>query len=249
MPDEAEQVAEGASSCDPTDSASIGTIPPTHHQCPKHLVLVGLSYSGKTTVGARAAARLGLPFVDTDAEIERRAGLSVPLIFQQQGEEAFRALERQTIAEVLERPPSVIATGGGAPMDSQNRRLLWTGNLVVFLETSLPVLLARMLASVHQAERPLLSGSDPQARLRLLAEQRRPVYRQAHRAIITDGRTVEEVAEAVCAVFRAASTACRAAGAGATSLLSAPPASARQEAVVRQPPARAARRRGQDEQV
>ena len=162
-----------------------------------HLVLIGLSFSGKSTVGALVAARLGLPFVDTDVEIEHRAGMSVPRIFEEQGEPAFRALEREVVNEVVAGPTSVIATGGGVPVDEANRRALWNGNLVVYLEAEAETVVQRLRRARAAASRPLLAGDDPLGRVRELKTRRESIYRQAHVTIRTDGSSRAAVAELV----------------------------------------------------
>ncbi|MBI4492455.1 MAG: shikimate kinase [Chloroflexi bacterium] len=168
---------------------------------PRHLVLIGLSYSGKSTVGALAAARLSLPLVDTDQEVERRAGTSVPELFAERGEAAFRALEREVVGVAVAGAPSVIATGGGAPLDAANRRVLWEGNLVVYLEAEAETVAARLRTSPDGTLRPLLAGPDPLSRVQALKHQREPIYRQAHCVIRTDGQSPETIAAFVCQEF------------------------------------------------
>lgn len=169
---------------------------------PRHLVLVGLSYSGKTTVGARAAELLGLPFVDTDAEIERRAGLSVSQVFARYGEPVFRALERQVVAEVVFRPPSVIATGGGAPLAPDNRSLLWEGNLVVYLKARPETVVARRSAAGDGETRPLLAGDEPLARVQALLDAREAIYQTAQLTVETDQRSPHDLARLVAEAYR-----------------------------------------------
>src|SRR3954453_8984108 len=111
---------------------------------PKHVVLVGLSGSGKSTVGPLLAQRLGRPFVDTDALIEAEAGKPIPSIFVELGEPAFREIERLAVTRATSGPPAVIATGGGAPVPAQNRALLWRDNLVVWLDARVETLVGRL---------------------------------------------------------------------------------------------------------
>jgi shikimate kinase len=155
----------------------------------RHLVLVGLSGSGKSTVGRLLAERLGLDFVDTDELIVLWEGRSIPEIFEQQGEEAFRALERRAIASAVDGPPAVIATGGGAPIDERNRAALWEGNAVVWLDAPVAALAARVKVA---GGRPLLAGGA-EARLAQLRAAREPVYALAHVRVLTECRSPEAV--------------------------------------------------------
>jgi shikimate kinase len=161
-----------------------------------------LSYSGKSTVGSKAAHALGLPFVDTDALIEQRAAMPVQEIFATEGEAVFRALEREVVAQAVAGAPSVIATGGGAPMDIGNRNALWDDNLVVFLDCAPEALADRFAADVDGPVRPLLSDGVPLERIRQLRDQRLPIYRLAHRTIATDALSADEVAAMVTEEYR-----------------------------------------------
>jgi shikimate kinase len=160
----------------------------------RHVVLIGLSGSGKSTVGRLLGARLARPFVDTDDVVVALAGRPIPEIFAAEGEPAFRELERRAVCGVLDGPPAVIATGGGAPVDVANRERLWAGNLVVWLDAPVDVLVRRVGAA--GAGRPLLSGGAAE-RLSHLAAARRPVYAQAHLRLATAGRTPAAVAAAI----------------------------------------------------
>ncbi len=153
-------------------------------------VLIGPPGSGKSTVGRLLARRLGTGFLDTDARIEQAAGKPVSEIFIEDGEEAFRALERDAVASALSGYRGVVAVGGGAVMDPGTRRLL-DGLPVVYLETGFAELAGRV--GLSQA-RPLLLG-NPRARLRALLEQRLPVYAALARlTVTTDGRRPDEIA-------------------------------------------------------
>jgi shikimate kinase len=165
---------------------------------PRHVVLVGLSGSGKSTVGRLLAARLGRVFVDTDDLVVALAGCSIPDLFASEGEKAFRAVERRAVAGAVGGPPAVIATGGGAPTDETNRAALWEGNLVVWLDAPVEVLATRV--GVAGAGRPLLAGGAAE-RLAGLAEARRPVYATAHLRLETDGRPPEAVAAEIVAAL------------------------------------------------
>ena len=141
------------------------------------IALVGLMGVGKTSLGRRLAAELGLPFVDADAEIETAAGMSVADIFAELGEAAFRDGERRVIARLLSGPPIVLATGGGAFAQADTRELLKRLALVVWLRADLPTLAARVARKAH---RPLVVGRDPLEVLTAQARDRYPHYAEAH---------------------------------------------------------------------
>ncbi len=169
----------------------------------RHVVLVGLSGSGKSTVGPLLARRLGRPFVDTDALVVRETGQPIPRIFAEQGEAAFRDLERVAVRRAIDGPPAVIATGGGAPTIGATRELLWRGNLVVWLDAPVEVLAARVGAA--GAGRPLLATDDPggpAARLAALRAAREPIYATAHLRVETAGRSPEQVVDGLLARLR-----------------------------------------------
>jgi len=140
------------------------------------IVLVGLMGAGKTKIGRRLAARLELPFFDSDAEIETAAGETIEEIFQRHGEAVFRDGERRVIGRLLRQPVHVLATGGGAFMDSQTRAIIARRGISVWLRADLDVLLARVS---RRSNRPLLQQRDPRAVLAELIERRHPVYAEA----------------------------------------------------------------------
>ena len=143
----------------------------------KPLVLVGLMGAGKTTIGYRLAQKLDVPFVDSDQEVEAKTGCSVSEIFETMGEQTFRELERETIAELLEhKPKSVIATGGGAFMNKQTRRLIKEKALSIWLRADLDVLVERVS---RKESRPLLEKGDKRAILEKLIQDRYPIYEEA----------------------------------------------------------------------
>ena len=140
------------------------------------IALVGLMGVGKSSVGRRLAGVLNLPFRDADTEVEQAAGRSIPEIFAELGEPAFRDGERRVIARLLEGPPHVLATGGGAFMNLETRSLLKTCAISVWLKTDLEVLARRI---GRKDTRPLLIGKDPMEVLKAHAEARYPTYAQA----------------------------------------------------------------------
>src|SRR5687768_13273394 len=143
----------------------------------RSIVLVGLMGVGKSTVGRRLARRLGLPFVDSDEEIEKAAGQRIADIFDRYGEPGFRDGERRVIARLIDGEPKVIATGGGAFIDAQTRALILERCTAVWLDADVETLAERVSRRGH---RPLLRGKDPLPFLRDLAAARNPIYAEAH---------------------------------------------------------------------
>lgn len=140
---------------------------------PRPIFLVGMPGSGKSTVGRRLAARLDMPFIDADQELERRCGVSIATIFDFEGEAGFRDRESRLIDELSDGGRQVVATGGGSVLRPVNRRMMRERTLVVYLEASLAELWNRLR---HDRRRPLLQGGDPRGRLAALLEQRRLLY-------------------------------------------------------------------------
>ncbi len=171
----------------------------------KHSVfLIGPMGSGKTAVGKQVARLLRLQFWDSDAEIEHRTGVDIPLIFEKEGEAGFRQREREVIADLALKPNIVLSTGGGAVLLPENREVLKQHGTVIYLETSIGQQTSRVTGG-HQ-QRPLLTGAaDPAARLAQLMTERLPLYlATADHAVRTDGRRVQTVAEEIVARLRAA---------------------------------------------
>lgn len=162
------------------------------------IILIGMMGAGKSTVGRRLAARLGLPFVDADEEIAAAAGMTIPEIFARFGEQEFRDGERRVIARLIEEGPRVIATGGGAFMNEDTRRLILDHAIAVWLDADLEVLVERVS---RRDGRPLLDGKDPRTVLTELAKVRNPVYALApYRVTSAHGpheHTVEKIVEAL----------------------------------------------------
>lgn len=162
----------------------------------RNIFLVGPMGSGKTAVGKKLARLLGMPFVDSDLEIERRTGVDIPLIFDKEGEAGFRLREREAIADLTAREGVVLSTGGGAVLAPENRALLRERGTTVYLETSV----AQQTARVRRSDnRPLLAGAaDPGARLAELMAQRAPLYAEVAAVTVpTDGGQVREVVRRV----------------------------------------------------
>ncbi len=165
----------------------------------KTIALVGLMGVGKSSVGRRLASALAMPFRDADAEVEAAAGRSIPEIFDQFGEAAFRDGERRVIARLLEEPPHVLATGGGAFVNPDTRALIKHKAISVWLKADLEVLAKRVS---RKDNRPLLTGRDPMDVLTKMAEERYGAYGEAD-IVIETGETAHNVA--VDAIIKALS--------------------------------------------
>ena len=151
---------------------------------PSNIFLVGMMGAGKTSVGKLLARRLGKTFHDCDHEIERATGVKVAVIFEIEGENGFRAREAKTLAELVRRADIVLATGGGAVLSADNRKLLADNGVVVYLRASPSDLWGR---TRHDRNRPLLQTADPLARLRQLFDERDPLYRSSADIVVDTG--------------------------------------------------------------
>lgn len=164
------------------------------------IALVGLMGVGKSSVGRRLASALGVPFRDADAEVEAAAGRSIADIFSELGEPAFRDGERRVIARLLDQPPHVLATGGGAFMSRETRELIKSKAVSVWLKTDLDILARRV---GRKDTRPLLTGKDPLEVLQAQAEARYPAYAEADVTVETGDSahhvTVDQVIRALSA--------------------------------------------------
>ncbi len=160
----------------------------------KNIVLTGFMAVGKSAVGRKLALKLKLPFVDLDQAIEAREEFRVKEIFECKGEAYFRKVEKENLKEILSRDGQVIATGGGAVMDSENLHLLKQRSVLIYL-IALPETLLRRSGSENQ--RPLLKADDRLVRVEDLLAQREKVYRQAHISIDTEHLSVDEVVERI----------------------------------------------------
>lgn len=165
----------------------------------KTVFLVGMMGAGKTAVGKALAARLGAPFLDSDAEIEAAANMSIAEIFERDGEAFFRDRETEVIDRLLDGPSGILSTGGGAFLAERNRNLISQKGVSVWLDASLNLLWNRVK---HKNTRPLLRTANPHATLEQIYNERLPIYAQADLSVKADpGYTVEDMAEAVVEVL------------------------------------------------
>ena len=161
-----------------------------------NIILIGFMGTGKTAVGKRLAKRLGWRFVDVDQLIETAAGMPIAKIFSKRGEPVFRRLERRVIARVVRGQHQVVATGGGAFVDLENRRRLRASGTVICLTARPQVILARI--GKQPAARPLLTnGERPLAKIRALLTKRASAYAKADLTVETSDRTVDDVVERI----------------------------------------------------
>ena len=164
----------------------------------RSVVLVGMMGAGKSSIGRRAAVRLGIPFVDADTEIETAAGMTIPDIFATRGEAEFRAGEARVIVRLLEGGPQVLATGGGAFMNAETRAAIAAKGISVWLRAELDILMKRIR---RRQDRPLLKTEDPGATLRHLIDARDPTYALADLVVqsreVPHDKIVDEILSAV----------------------------------------------------
>src|SRR3984885_11454993 len=166
MPETASSAGAGASQ-EADITAALGA---------RSVVLVGMMGAGKSTIGRRLSARLRLPFLDADIEIERAAGMSIPDIFETHGEPHFRDGEARVIARLLDSGPAVLATGGGAFMREETRNRIGDKAVSIWLKADADIIMKRVK---RRADRPLLQTADPAATIGRLIEEREPVYQHA----------------------------------------------------------------------
>ena len=164
----------------------------------RSVVLVGMMGAGKSTIGRRLSVRLRLPFLDADSEIEVAAGMSIPDIFETQGESYFRDGEAKVIARLLDSGPGVLATGGGAFMREETRNRIGAKAVSIWLKADADIIMRRVR---RRADRPLLQTADPAATVERLLEERAPVYGHADITIwsrdVPHEKIVEECLDAL----------------------------------------------------
>ena len=175
-------------------SAALGT---------RSVVLVGMMGAGKSTIGRRLSARLRLPFLDADAEIEAAAGMSIPDIFETRGEPDFRDGEARVIARLLDNGPCVLATGGGAFMREETRDRIRDKAVSIWLKADADIIMRRVK---RRADRPLLQTDDPEATVGRLIGEREPVYQLADLTVwsrdVPHEKIVDECIDALHAHLR-----------------------------------------------
>jgi shikimate kinase len=188
MPETA-STAGASASRDAEISAALGS---------RSVVLVGMMGAGKSTIGRRLSARLRLPFLDADSEIEAAAGMSIPDIFETHGEPHFRDGEARVIARLLDSGPAVLATGGGAFMREETRNRIRERAVSIWLKADADIIMRRVK---RRADRPLLQTADPAATVGRLMEEREPVYAHADLTIwsrdVPHEKIVEECIDAL----------------------------------------------------
>jgi len=164
----------------------------------RSVVLVGMMGAGKSTIGRRLAARLRLPFLDADIEIEAAAGMSIPDIFETHGEPHFRDGEARVIARLLDSGPAVIATGGGAFMREETRNRIRDKAVSIWLKADADIIMRRVK---RRADRPLLQTADPAATVGRLIDEREPLYQRADITVasrdVPHDKIVDECIEAL----------------------------------------------------
>lgn len=179
------------------DSPSLYPLDAGYHAGMRNIILIGPMGAGKTTIGRLLANRLGWQFHDSDREIEKRTGASIPLIFDIEGEAGFRQREHDMLAELTAGSGIVLATGGGAVLRADNRELLRENGLVIYLYTTVERQFER---TRHDTQRPLLQKGDRRATLQRLMDERDPLYREtAHQVLETGGQTPRVMADRILA--------------------------------------------------
>jgi shikimate kinase len=166
----------------------------------RNIFLIGPMGSGKTAVGRHLARLFRYTFLDSDSDIEAKTGVDISFIFEKEGEVGFRVRERESIDRLTQLDGIVLATGGGAVIEAENRRVLAERGVVVYLETSVEQQLER---TRHARHRPLLNGTNPEEKLKELMLRRAALYAEiAQVTVSTDGRRVQLVADEIHAELR-----------------------------------------------
>ena len=164
------------------------------------IFLVGPMGAGKTTIGLQLAKHFDRQFFDSDKEIERRTGATIPLIFELEGEEGFRKRETQVIQDLATLKSAIIATGGGAVIKSENRHILKNNGLIIYLKADLDHLFER---TQKDKNRPLLQTENPKDRLKEIIEQRNPLYEEVADIIIKTGnQSIKSVVEHITRLIK-----------------------------------------------
>ena len=184
----------------------------------RSIVLVGMMGAGKSTIGRRLSARLRLPFLDADSEIEAAAGMSIPDIFETHGEPHFRDGEARVIARLLDGGPAVLATGGGAFMREETRNRIGAKAVSIWLKADAEIIMKRVK---RRADRPLLQTADPAATVGRLIGERDPVYRQANLTIWSRDEPHEKIVDECIEALH--SLLCGGGAKGASTTMSATP--------------------------
>ncbi len=164
----------------------------------RSIALVGMMGSGKSSIGRRVAHRLGIPFVDADAEIEKAAGMSIPEIFAIRGEAEFRSGEARVIVRLLDGGPQVLSTGGGAFMNADTRAAIAANGISIWLNADFDVLMKRIR---RRHDRPLLRTDDPAATLRNLMQERYPTYALADLTVQSHDVAHDKIVDAIVAAL------------------------------------------------
>lgn len=166
----------------------------------RNIILVGPMGAGKTTIGKQLAQQTGRDFYDSDREIEKHTGANIPLIFELEGEEGFRKREKNILIELTQKKDIVLATGGGAVLDPDNRTQLSEHGFVIYLNAPLTQLLNR---TAKDRNRPLLQTENPREKLKQIIETRDPLYREIADIIIeTDDKPVRNVVKNLLATIK-----------------------------------------------
>ena len=180
--------------------AEVDASHPSPGRLKKTIVMVGMMGAGKTAVGRALAARLEVPFLDSDHEIESAANMTIPEIFARDGEAFFRRKERQVIARLLTEECGVLSTGGGAFLAAENRETITRNGASIWLQADLEGLWNRVR---HRDTRPLLKTPDPRATLAELYAARVPLYAKADLTVASDGQaSIEEMVDRVLEALR-----------------------------------------------
>ena len=167
----------------------------TNNKPYKNIFIIGPMGSGKTTIGRQIAKSLNMEFIDSDHEIEKRTGVDIPFIFEKEGESGFRKREHEIIHELCTQTDIVLATGGGAVIDSDNRSALKGNGIVIYLQTPVAELLKR---TSRDKNRPLLQTEDPKAKLEKLMQEREGFYKEVSDLIIDTGnRSAKDVVKEI----------------------------------------------------